>query len=81
MPPAQFKVFIGLIDRLATDDVGRLIEVGIVISCSPRSSTPKVGLPARVAGLNFPNLHFQMPRAGIYSSFLSSKPLFSCPAK
>lgn len=62
MPRAEFKVFTGLKDRLATEELTRLVEAGIVISESPRSRTVQAGLPARFAGLIFPNLHFRMGR-------------------
>ena len=60
MPRAEFKVFTGLKDRLATEELSRLIEAGIVVSSTPRSRTVEAGLPARFAGLIFANLHFQM---------------------
>ncbi|WP_085600210.1 MULTISPECIES: Fic family protein [unclassified Pseudomonas] len=60
MPRAEFKMFTGLKDRLATEELGRLIEAGIVIGNTPRSRTVEAGLPAHFAGLIFPNLHFQM---------------------
>lgn len=60
LPRAEFKLFTGLKDRLATEELGRLIEAGIVISSSPRSRTVEAGLPARFAGLIFPDLHFHM---------------------
>ncbi|WP_260959200.1 Fic family protein [Pseudomonas citri] len=60
MPRAEFKVFTGLKDRLATEELSRLIEAGIVVSSTPRSRTVKAGLPARFAGLIFANLHFHM---------------------
>lgn len=60
MPRAEFKIFTGLTDRLATEELTRLIGVGVVRSRTPRSRTVEVGLPARFAGLIFPNLHFRM---------------------
>jgi hypothetical protein len=60
MPRAEFKIFTGLKDRLATEELGRLIEAGIVVSSTPRSRTVEAGLPARFAGLIFANLHIQM---------------------
>ncbi|MGN7741527.1 Fic family protein [Pseudomonas sp. 22526] len=60
MPRAEFKVFTGLKDRLATEELSRLIDAGMVVSKTPRSRTVEAGLPARFAGLIFPNLHFQI---------------------
>lgn len=60
MPRSEFKIFTGLTDRLATEELSRLIEAGIVLSRTPRSRTVEVGLPARFAGSIFPDLHFRM---------------------
>ncbi|CAI9008915.1 Filamentation induced by cAMP protein Fic [Pseudomonas chlororaphis] len=60
MPRAELKIFTGLKDRLATEELSRLIDAGIVVSKTPRSRTVEAGLPARFAGLIFPNLHFRM---------------------
>ncbi|QNH77509.1 Fic family protein [Pseudomonas protegens] len=60
MPRAEFKVFTGLKDRLATEELSQLIKAGIVVSSTPRSRMVEAGLSAHFAGLIFPNLHFQM---------------------
>lgn len=60
MPRAEFKLFTGLTDRLASEELGRLVGVGIVRSSTPKARTVEIGLPARFAALIFPDLHVRM---------------------
>lgn len=57
LPRAEFKTFTGLQDRLATDELGRLIKLGIVHSPTPKSRILEPGLPAWFAQGVFPDLH------------------------
>lgn len=53
----EFKTFTGLTPRAATDELGRLISAGIVVSPTPKSRTLQPGLPAWFAQDIFPDLH------------------------
>jgi Fic family protein len=57
MPRATFKTFLGLSERLAIDELKRLIELGVVLSPTPKSRDVEPGLPVWFAQEIFPDLH------------------------
>ncbi|SDP59006.1 Fic family protein [Ectopseudomonas guguanensis] len=57
MPRATFKTFLGLSERLAIDELKRLIELGVVLSPTPKSRNVEPGLPVWFAQEIFPDLH------------------------
>jgi Fic family protein len=57
LPRNEFKTFTGLSPRLATAELSRLIEAGIVVSATPKSRTLQPGLPIWFAQDIFPDLH------------------------
>lgn len=57
MPRATFKTFLGLSERLAIEELKRLIELGIVLSPTPKSRDVEPGLPVWFAQEVFPDLH------------------------
>ncbi|MNF16133.1 hypothetical protein D3C80_2190240 [compost metagenome] len=57
MPRATFKTFLGLSERLAIEELKRLIELGIVLSPTPKSRDVEPGLPVWFAQEIFPDLH------------------------
>jgi Fic family protein len=57
MPRATFKTFLGLSERLAIEELKRLIELGIVLSPTPKSREVELGLPVWFAQEVFPDLH------------------------
>lgn len=57
LPRNEFKTFTGLSARLATDELTRLTNLGIVVSPTPKSRTLEPGLPAWFAQDIFPDLH------------------------
>ncbi|MDP2228397.1 MAG: Fic family protein [Moraxellaceae bacterium] len=54
---SDFKVFLGLGERLATDQLSRLVAQGLVDSPTPKSRELYPGLPAWFAQQVFPDLH------------------------
>ncbi|APU32934.1 cell filamentation protein Fic [Ectopseudomonas alcaliphila JAB1] len=57
MPRATVKTFLGLSERLAIEELKRLIELGIVLSPTPKSRDVEPGLPVWFAQEIFPDLH------------------------
>lgn len=57
MPRADFKIFLGVGDRLATDQLQRLVRLGVVESPSPKAREIYPGLPVWFAQELFPDLH------------------------
>lgn len=57
MPRATFKTFLGLSERLAIEELQRLIELGTVLSPTPKSREVEPGLPVWFAQAIFPDLH------------------------
>lgn len=57
---ADFKVFTGLSDRVATDQLRILVELGLVESLTPKARDLYPGLPIWFAQLLFPDLHQRM---------------------
>lgn len=57
MPRATFKTFLGLSERLAIEELKRLIELGVVRSPTPKSRDVEPGLPVWFAQELFPDLH------------------------
>lgn len=57
MPRNDFKTFLGLGERLAIDQLQRLIRVGLVESPTPKSRHIYPGLPVWFAQDLFPDLH------------------------
>lgn len=57
MPRSEFKQFLGLSDRQAVDELGRLISARVVISPTPKSRILLPGLPVWFAQAIFPDLH------------------------
>jgi hypothetical protein len=60
LPRAEFKVFSGLPPRGATDELTRLIKLGVVRSPTPKSRTVEPSLPAWFAQEIFPDLHVRL---------------------
>lgn len=54
---ADFKIFLGLGDRLATAQLTELIKLGVVESTTPRAREIHPGLPGWFAQQVFPDLH------------------------
>lgn len=54
---ADFKVFLGLGDRLATAQLTALVSLGLVESATPRARVLRPGLPGWFAQRVFPDLH------------------------
>lgn len=57
MPRSDFKTFIGLNPRQASDELSALVNLGVVHSKSPKARIIEPGLPAWFAGEIFPELH------------------------
>lgn len=57
---ADFKVFTGLSDRVATDQLRIMIELGLVESKTPKARDLSPGLPIWFAQMLFPDLHQRM---------------------
>ncbi|WP_248797312.1 Fic family protein [Pseudomonas sp. MWU13-2105] len=57
---ADFKVFTGLSDRVASDQLTALVKLGLVESQSPKARDLYPGLPIWFAQLLFPDLHQRM---------------------
>lgn len=60
---ADFKIFTGLPDRVATDQLRSLVQLGIVESATPKARDLYPGLPIWFAQLLFPDLHQRMVTA------------------
>ncbi|WP_256575514.1 MULTISPECIES: Fic family protein [unclassified Pseudomonas] len=60
---ADFKIFTGLSDRAATDQLKGLVQLGLVESATPKARDVYPGLPVWFAQLLFPNLHQRMVSA------------------
>jgi Fic family protein len=54
---ADFKIFSGLHDRVASDQLKKLIDIGVVEAPSAKSRSIFPGLPVWFAQLIFPDLH------------------------
>ena len=54
---SDFKVYLGLGDRMATDQLSRLTRLGLVESPTPKARELSPGLPAWFAQQVFPDLH------------------------
>lgn len=54
---ADFKVYLGLHERTATSQLKELIQLGVVVSPSPKSRALYPGFPVWFAQLLFPDLH------------------------
>ncbi|MBD8190976.1 hypothetical protein IFR35_00685 [Pseudomonas fluorescens] len=54
---ADFKVFSGLHDRVASDQLKKLIDLGVVEAPSAKSRSIFPGLPVWFAQMIFPDLH------------------------
>ncbi|MGP6424818.1 MULTISPECIES: Fic family protein [Pseudomonas] len=54
---ADFKIFTGLSDRVATDQLKSLVQLGLVESATPKARDLYPGLPIWFAQLLFPDLH------------------------
>ncbi|KAE9647356.1 Fic family protein [Pseudomonas sp. PB106] len=57
---ADFKIFTGLSDRVATDQLRSLVQLGLVESATPKARDLYPGLPVWFAQLLFPDLHQRM---------------------
>lgn len=57
LPRNEFKTFTGLNPRIASAELRKLIDLGIVDSPTPKSRTLQPGLPAWFAQEIFPDLH------------------------
>lgn len=57
---ADFKIFTGLPDRVATDQLRSLVQLGLVESPTPKARDVYAGLPIWFAQLLFPDLHQRM---------------------
>lgn len=57
MPRSDLKTFLGLGDRLAIDQLQRLIRLGLVESPTPKSRQVYLGLPVWFAQDLVPDLH------------------------
>ncbi len=57
---ADFKIFTGLSDRVATDQLRSLVQLGLVESATPKARDLFPGLPVWFAQLLFPDLHQRM---------------------
>lgn len=57
MPRATFKTFLGLNERLAIEELKRLIALGTVLSPTPKSREVEPGRPVWFAQEIFPDLH------------------------
>ncbi|WP_247263202.1 MULTISPECIES: Fic family protein [Pseudomonas] len=57
---ADFKVFTGFSDRVASDQLAALVKLGLVESHSPKARDLYPGLPIWFAQLLFPDLHQRM---------------------
>ncbi|WP_240321666.1 Fic family protein [Pseudomonas fluorescens] len=60
---ADFKIFTGLSDRVATDQLRSLVQLGLVESATPKARDLYPGLPIWFAQLLFPDLHQRMNAA------------------
>ncbi|MFJ5300028.1 Fic family protein [Pseudomonas sp. NPDC088368] len=60
LPRSEFKMFTGLSGRAASDELTRLIKLGIVVSPTPKSRIVEPGLPAWFAQDIFPDLHVRL---------------------
>jgi Fic family protein len=60
---ADFKVFTGLSDRIATDQLRSLVQLKLVESPTPKARDLYPGLPIWFAQLLFPDLHQRMTSA------------------
>lgn len=60
---ADFKIFTGLSDRVATDQLKSLVQLGLVESATPKARDLYPGLPIWFAQLLFPDLHQRMTNA------------------
>lgn len=60
---ADFKIFTGLSDRVATDQLRSLVQLGLVQSATPKARDLYPGLPIWFAQLLFPDLHQRMNAA------------------
>ena len=60
---ADFKIFTGLSDRVATDQLKSLVQLGLVESATPKARDLYPGLPIWFAQLLFPDLHQRMTAA------------------
>ncbi|WP_435034176.1 Fic family protein [Pseudomonas neuropathica] len=60
---ADFKIFTGLSDRVATDQLKGLVQLGLVESATPKARDLYPGLPIWFAQLLFPDLHQRMNAA------------------
>jgi Fic family protein len=60
LPRSEFKMFTGLPPRGATDELTRLIKLGVVSSPTPKSRTVEPGLPHWFAQTIFPDLHVRL---------------------
>lgn len=60
---ADFKIFTGLPDRVASDQLRSLVQLGLVESPTPKARDLYPGLPIWFAQLLFPDLHQRMALA------------------
>ncbi|VVP86508.1 Fic family protein [Pseudomonas sp. B21128] len=60
---ADFKIFTGLSDRVATDQLKSLVQLGLVESATPKARDLYPGLPIWFAQRLFPDLHQRMTAA------------------
>jgi Fic family protein len=60
MPRSEFKAFTGLNPRQASDELTALVNLGVVLSKSPKARIIEPGLPTWFADEIFPNLHRQI---------------------
>jgi hypothetical protein len=60
MPRSDFKAFTGLNPRQASDELTTLVNLGVVLSKSPKARIIEPGLPTWFADEIFPNLHRQI---------------------